>query len=281
MQILQDHTIRIENVETCYWREGSGPPLLLLHGIGGSAAGWLTTLPALIPTHEVLAPDLPGFGRTEPLQTGPTCMGDSARFVHDFMQALNIGQADVMGHSMGAAIALQLAIEFPESVRRLVLVDSSGLGRSISPLFRLMSVPLLGEALARSAYTPDVHKFIENTRAGVKNPAILTDELLETLFRIEQSPERYKITLKTLRIGVNLAGQKRSFVDPILQGLPTLTQPVLLVWGRQDPHIPLEHAEAALRRLPNARLEVIDACGHIPMFDQPEAFNRIVSEFLQ
>jgi 4,5:9,10-diseco-3-hydroxy-5,9,17-trioxoandrosta-1(10),2-diene-4-oate hydrolase len=249
--------------------------------VGGSAAGWLPSFEALSSQHRVYALDLIGHGRTDKPSAARISLPDLTNFVHDFMLEMKIDRAGLVGHSLGAGIVLQLAIDFPDCITKMVLVGSPGLGKEITPLFRLMSIPLLGEALASGAYTPDVKKFGDGLRAGTKNATYITDELVETLYRIEQKPDQYKMTLKILRSGVDWMGQKKSVYGIILQKLSSITCPTLLVWGEQDDIVPLKHAVHAARILPDARLETIERCGHIPMFDQPEIFNKLVLDFLK
>ena len=281
MFIPADKYIKIDSINTCYWAEGEGSPVVLLHGMGGSAAGWLPSLGAFESQHRIYAPDLIGHGRTAKLDSDSGGFSDLVKFVHDFMTELKIDRAHIVGHSMGGAIALRFAMDHPERIGKMVLASSGGLGREITPLFRIMSIPVIGEILAALNATSDVKKFGDNVRKGSKNPAKITDELIEILFRIEQKPGQYKTTLKFLREGVNFLGQRPGYIGPILQGLPSLDLPILLIWGRQDDLVPFAHGEFAVKKLPTARLEVLDACGHVPMFDQPEIFNRLVLEFLK
>jgi pimeloyl-ACP methyl ester carboxylesterase len=281
MLIPEEHYVKIGPINTCYWAEGQGSPVVLVHGLGGSAAGWLTSFEALSTQHRVYALDLIGHGRTEKPASGRIDYPDLVLFVHDFMMELKIKRASIVGHSMGGAITLQLAINYPDSIYKLVLVDTAGLGRQVSSLLRIMSIPVLGEILASRAYTPDVNKFKDELRSGAKNPIYLTDEILEALYRIEENPTQYKTTLKILRMGVNWMGQKKSLYGPIVQKLPSITCPTLLIWGRQDNVFPFQHGEFAAKTLPDAILETIDDCGHVPMFDQPEISNRLVLEFLR
>jgi 4,5:9,10-diseco-3-hydroxy-5,9,17-trioxoandrosta-1(10),2-diene-4-oate hydrolase len=124
-------------------------------------------------------------------------------------------------------------------------------------------------------------KYAAAARKSAQNTTYITDELIENLYPVERNPEQAKPLLKALRLGVNWAGQKKSVYGPILQQLPSIRNPTLVIWGRQDTTIPLSHGELAAKSLPNARLEVIDQCGHIPMFEQPEIFNRLVLDFLK
>jgi len=281
MLVPTEHYIKIGSINTRYWADGEGSPVVLVHGLGGSATGWLTSFGALSSQHRVYALDLVGHGRTDRSDSTRYELADLTEFVCQFMAELEIERAHIVGHSMGGAIAMRLAIDHPPRTQKLVLVDTPGLGKEIAFFMRVMSIPVIGELLASQAYTPDVKKFGENLRSSAKNAAYITDELVENLYMVEQAPTQYKTTLKIVRTGANWMGQKSSFYKSIIEQLPAITNPTLMIWGRQDDVVPLKHGELAVKRLPNARLEVIERCGHVPMFDQPEVFNGLVLEFLR
>jgi 4,5:9,10-diseco-3-hydroxy-5,9,17-trioxoandrosta-1(10),2-diene-4-oate hydrolase len=130
-------------------------------------------------------------------------------------------------------------------------------------------------------YTPDVKNYGKSVKSDCVNKTYITDELIEALYNLEQNPSQYKTTLKVLRKYMNWMGQKSSVYGPILHRLSSITSPTLVIWGRQDDTLPLKQGELAVKSLPNAHLETIDNCGHIPMFDQPEIFNKLLLEFLR
>jgi 4,5:9,10-diseco-3-hydroxy-5,9,17-trioxoandrosta-1(10),2-diene-4-oate hydrolase len=225
--------------------------------------------------------DLLGHGRSD--QPDPGCSPDCAflaSFVNDFMAALNIEHADIVGHSMGATIALLLAIDFPERVHKLVLADGMALGREASTFLRFISLPLVGEFIFAQLYRQDIKKYGADMRSSAQNASFISDELVENLYTVERTPENGRMFLKTFRLAFDWRGQKAGLVERIQQKLPDVHNPTLLVWGRQDATNPLAHGENAARSLPNAKLVVIEKCGHIPMFEQPEIFNQLVLEFL-
>jgi len=186
----------------------------------------------------------------------------------------------MVGHSLGGVISLRVAIDFPERVGKLVVADSAGLGKEVTILARIASLPLVGELWASQDYRADRGKYAASLRSAAQNATNITDELVDNLYRIERTPDHARIALETLRLWFDWTGQKKSVYGPILQKLPSITNPTLVIWGRQDPTLPLSQAEAAAKRMPNAHLEVIEECGHVPMFEQPEVFNRLVLEFL-
>lgn len=281
MVVPVEHYVKVGSIQTRYWADGKGSPVVLIHGLGGSATGWLNTFGPLCAEHRVYAVDLIGHGRTGRPTNARHKFSDLADFVCEFMSTLGIDRAHVMGHSMGGAVALQFVIAYPARVQKLILADSGGLGREAAFFLRLMAIPALGELLCKLTYTTDVKKFARQVRASAFDASNISDELIENIHQVEQSPNQYKTTLKILRMGADWLGQKAGFYKPILEQLPTITSPTLLIWGRQDSLVPVEHGERAAKRLPNAKLEVIEKCGHTPMFEQPAVFNHLVLDFLR
>jgi pimeloyl-ACP methyl ester carboxylesterase len=280
MSSPQEHTIKVGSLKARYLVEGEGFPLILLHGAGGSGSGWLTNIGELSTRFRVYAPDLPGHGRTDKAPSGKYIFPDFQKFVSDIMSELNIDRAHLVGHSLGGAVALRMAIDLPTRVGKLVLISSAGLGRQINPVVCLASIPYLGEFLASLQVPPDVKEYARKVRSASWNTTHITGELLENLYEVEQTPGQYKTTLKILRTFVNWRGQKPEVHAPILQALPSITAPTLVIWGRQDNFLPLKHGELAASRLPNVRLEVFDKCGHLPMFDYATLLNRLILDFI-
>ena len=143
--VLRDRLVTVDGVVTQYLEAGAGPPLLLLHGHEQSAASWRWVIPALARSRRVLAISLPGHGKSAPAVGGYTPGRDLAPLVADFLDTLGVGRLDVVGNSVGGAIALRLALADPQRVKTLTLVDSAGLGRDVNPLLALDTLPILGE----------------------------------------------------------------------------------------------------------------------------------------
>lgn len=273
----QDRTIQVAGLQGRYWAEGSqGSPVILIHGLGGYVETWWPNIITLAQQHRVFAVDLPGFGRTAKPADAPYDLPYFARFIYDFMACLGLESASLVGHSLGGAVALQVVFTFPQKVDRLVLVGSGGLGREVHLMFRLASLPLLGEILSR----PSLQGSRSLIREIVYDPALVIEEDVRFDYEISSQPGAQPAFLKTLRSLANVFGQKRAVVEPILEQLPALTQPTLVLWGREDTFVPVKHADVA-RRIPNSRVQILERCGHIPQFEHPEAFDQAVQEFLR
>jgi 4,5:9,10-diseco-3-hydroxy-5,9,17-trioxoandrosta-1(10),2-diene-4-oate hydrolase len=273
MQPPEERYIKIGEINTRYWMAGdTGPQVLLIHGVGRFLEEWMLSFDALAAHNRVYALDLPGHGRTDKPLSASYRLVDLARFVNDFMGALDISQAHIVGHSMGGGIALQLTLQFPEAVDKLVLVCSAGLGKEATLVLRITAVPLLGEILTR----PSLNGTRRLLKEFVKDPAFLTDDFVDLSYRMAALPGAQQAVLKTLRSAGNLFGQYDDTYRPIVDNLESIQCPVLLVWGRQDRVLPVAHGQAAVSGLPN----VLEDCGHLPMLEQTQKFNESILDFL-
>jgi pimeloyl-ACP methyl ester carboxylesterase len=277
MKTPQDRYIQVGKYNARYWAEGSqGAPVILIHGLGGFIEDWLPSFDALAAQHRVVAIDLLGHGRTDKPKEGVYRVADLAQFVKDFMAALGIEHAHVVGHSLGGGISTRLTLMHPAVVDRLVLVSSAGLGKEATMALRIASIPLLGELLTR----PSRAGVAQSARFVVHDPAVMTGELIELGYQMAALPGAQQAFLRTLRANGNLLGQGKNLYGTNVQGLPSITKPVLVLWGRQDQIVPSAHAQVAAKSIPGARVHIFENCGHVPMLEHPQAFNELLLEFL-
>lgn len=252
-----------------YVRSGTGRPLVLLHGFASSIFTWSETLPALAARHDVVALDFPGFGGT---QTRPTLTADDlARVVPAVADGLGLGAYDLVGHSLGGAVAAVTAAEQPARVRRLVLVDAAGF--NLAPSDR----PAVVRAIA--LVPPAVFELLPLARPattlGLRQ--VFHDGRLVTVERVNEylAPMRRPGTAAALR---SLMGSRAGLDVPAQ--LARIRQPTLVIWGRDDGWIDVSHAARFLAAIPGSRVEILDACGHMPQEERPADFARITLAFL-
>jgi pimeloyl-ACP methyl ester carboxylesterase len=277
MKTPQDRYIKVGTINTRYWAEGGqDSTVILIHGLGGYVETWLPSFEVLAAQHRVYAVDLLGHGRTDKPLNVSYKIEDLAQFVRNFMAELEIEHAHVVGHSLGGWIGTRIALRYPEVVEKLVLVASAGLGKEGPFFLRMISVPILGEMLTRPSRSGSMDFF----KLIVHDPALIPDELIDLDYQMTLMPYSQAAFLKAVRAVGNLLGQKKSEYGPNLEGLPSITKPVLVIWGRQDPVVPLAHLEVAAKSLPNVQLQVLENCGHLPMFEQGHALNDLLLEFL-
>lgn len=273
----EDRWLELAGIKARYWRSGSGPPLVLLHGIGGSLEAWYRNIPALSAGHEVIALELPGCGRTTAPPVYPKdTLGMFAQFAADELDQIGVQRAVWVGSSLGGAVAIEYALRFPQRVEALILVSSAGMSTDIGWPLRFLTIPGLGEWLSRPSRVTSERSL----RGIVADPAVITDDEIDTAFQLAQLPGAQHAFLAMLRVYCSFFGLKRSEIKRIVGGLGQIEVPVLLVWGDRDVIVPVESMQTALRHLRQAQAAILPGAGHLPYVEQPEAFNRLLLEFV-
>jgi len=250
--------------------------IVWIHGLSGSWPNWLEQLPVFARTHRCIAMDLPGFGASEMPAERISIPGYAAA-VDELLGILGVERAVVAGNSMGGFIGAELAIRFATSVERLVLVSAAGL----SIEHQRNETVLRGLRVARNVLA-----------MGTGWLASKSDELASrprsrrAIFNIVAAhPERLPGPL----VSEQLRGSgKPGFVDaldaltdyPIRDRLGSIAAPTLVVWGEDDPLVPVRDAWEFGERIPDARVVVYEDTGHVAMLERPDAFNALVREFL-
>lgn len=251
---------------------GEGAPLLLLHGFTGRGSGWATHLPALRASHRTIVVDLLGHGRSDapadPARYALPCQAnDLAALVRSFGGAA----ADVLGYSLGARIALQLAIDHPAVVRRLVLESpSAGLDDPLERERRRQA----DEALARMIEREGVPAFVERWEA---QPLFASYAALAPAARARLRRQRTGHSAPGLANSLRGAGQGAML--PLHGRLGEVRSATLIVAGRLD-SVGRERAAVVAGGIPDARLEIVEGAGHTPHLELPAAFRRLVVDFL-
>jgi pimeloyl-ACP methyl ester carboxylesterase len=272
----EDQYVKVGNINTRFRTAGDkGTTVILVHGIGDAVETWDSNINVLAEHHRIYALDMVGFGRSDKPLVQPS-LPFGAQFVSDFMETQHIERASLVGNSMGGAISLQFALQFPDKLEKLILEDSAALGTGIATFFRVFSIPVVGELVFR----PSRRGTAWLLKQLVYDPALITDEIVELYYQLATLPRAQKSFLSTLRVGVNILGQRPRFVSSIVDNLGKITCPTLIIWGKQDRIIPVEHARVAKSGIPNAELQILDSCGHDPHFEHPDEYNRLLLEFL-
>ena len=273
MDLPPDRYATVRGHSVRYWEAGSGPPIVLVHGLANSVLTWRKNIEPLGRNFRVIALDLPGHGLSDmpkvrfDLPTG-------AAFLDAFLDKMGVERAHLAGNSMGGAIALELALTRPERAASVTLADSAGLGREISVLLRLGALPLLGEYARR----PTLKGVRNLVRWMVHDPSLVDEDELLVRLRYLKRRGSAQALLRYLRTGVGLFGQRPGTRRNA--SLPSLSVPTLIVWGAQDPLFPVEQARGAERAIPGAKLHVFDACGHWPQYEHADPFNRLLGGFV-
>ncbi len=256
---------------------GQGPPVVLIHGVAGRASQWDQTVRLLAENHTVVAPDLLGHGDSAKPR-GDYSLGAHASGIRDLLIGLDIERASVVGHSLGGGIAMQFAYQFPERCERLVLVSSGGLGDEVHPLLRAATLPGSEFVLPLLAHPRvlGVASVIPRAlgRVGLRTRPDLTE--MARGYQSLANAEARNAFIHTVRGVIDPTGQRINASDRLYL---TSKMPSLIVWGRHDRIIPVEHAQPAHEAMPGSRLELFDEAGHFPHLDDPFRFAHTLQAF--
>jgi pimeloyl-ACP methyl ester carboxylesterase len=275
---IEPRMITLDGDRIVYRTEGEGPVLLLVHGMAGSSVTWRYVMPALARRFTVLAPDLLGQGQSDKPR-GDYSLGAHANTLRDLMDVLGHKRATVVGQSLGGGVALQFAYQFPERCERLVLVDSGGLGREVTFYLRMLTVPGF-ESVFPLFCTPRLRDAGSRVaswlrRAGVRStPA--SQEIWRSYASLVDADSRHAF-FRSLRDVIDLGGQALSALGRLHHAGPL---PTLIVWGAQDPFIPVSHAVTAHEAIPGSRLVIFEGVGHYPHCEAPERFIAVLLDFI-
>lgn len=230
-----------------YYEAGDGTPVILLHGAGGTARLWRKQFGGLSSRFRLIAPDLPGFGGSEP-DKAISGVRDYALFMREFMASLGIHRAPVVGSSMGGWAACWFAARFPEMVERLALISPAGLYDESDPPISVDGV---------------------------------VDEVTGT-YMANMPPDNRKAMAELDRaIATIIAMSGSGGFTPDLAGvLGKISAPTLIVWGSEDRVIPPSYGRRFKDAIPGSSLVIIEGSGHMPQLDNPEKINWLLGNFL-
>jgi pimeloyl-ACP methyl ester carboxylesterase len=261
-----------------YRAAGSGPPVVLIHGMVNSSRHWREVAVRLADRYTVIAPDLIGHGDSA-TPRGDYSLGAHAAAIRDLLTAIGIHRATVVGHSLGGGVAMQFFWQFPERVERLILVSSGGLGPNVSPLLRLAAVPGASAAVSLAAHPRSLAVLAaaaaQLDRRG-SSYGVNLRAVVRALGPLHQ-PGARRAFLETLRSVIDVRGQRVSAVDRLYLLGPV---PTMVVWGERDHTIPLEHGRAAHELIPNSRFETLPKAAHFPHLEDPEGLAAVLEDFI-
>jgi pimeloyl-ACP methyl ester carboxylesterase len=254
-----EQTIAVGGIDVHTWVGGDGPPLLVLHGSGGTR-GWRRWMDQVAQRHTIWAPTHPGFGASGDAEWMET-VDDLARFYLWFIDAAKLGRPHLLGQSFGGWTAAELVTMNPGSIDRLVLAAPAGLK------------PERGEILDVFYHSPQ-----ELRDLNVFDSKSIPE--WDELFGRAPTPAELEIAERNREMAARLAWKPYMHNPRLAHFLPRVDNPTLIVWGREDRIIPLVCGEQYRRALPNATLTVLEKCGHLIPLEHPDAFARLVLDFL-
>jgi pimeloyl-ACP methyl ester carboxylesterase len=258
---------------------GSGPPVVLIHGMVNSSRHWESVALRLADDYTVIAPDLIGHGDSA-TPRGDYSLGAHAAAIRDLLAAIGIGRATIVGHSLGGGVAMQFFWQFPQRTERLALVSSGGLGHDVSPLLRSAALPGASALLWLVAHPRLVSALWEvagRLRRHGSGAGVYAQAIARALGPL-QRPEDREAFIQTLRAVIDVRGQRVSARDRLhlLDGFPTL-----IVWGERDNTIPMSHGLEAHEAIPGSRFETLPRAAHFPHLEDPEGLAAVLRDFLE
>ena len=270
-----DHDFRLRHVrihghDVGYRMAGSGPALLLIHGLTGSSTTWREVMPTLADRFTVIAPDLLGHGESAKPR-GDYSLGAFASGIRDLLVTLGIERATVVGHSLGGGVAMQMAYQFPDRCERLVLVNSGGLGKEVHAILRAVTLPG-AELVLPVVLLPQVQRFLADVgamagRAGFRL-GVRGAEIWRSYSGLTETRGRVAF-IHTVRSVIDVTGQRVSARDRVYLAREV---PTLIIWGDRDRIIPVSHAYAAHELMAGSTLKIVEGADHFVPFEAPAAF---------
>jgi pimeloyl-ACP methyl ester carboxylesterase len=237
------HRVRVRGREIPYWTTGAGPPLILLHGLGGSSRCWAPSLSGLATTHRLFLVDWPGFGSLWRLHR-EFRLDEASSWLADWIEAVALARVCVVGHSMGGYVAARFAARYPDLVERLVLVAPAGIPSGRSLVRHLLALP---------------RGTRQHTLASLR---LLAVDVLRTRPRL------------ALRVAHEL------LAADVIPTLSAIRAPTLVAWGARDLVLSPAAGEVFRRVVRDCQLVVLEGTGHLPMVHRPREFAAVVSAFL-
>lgn len=258
---------------------GEGPVVLLVHGMAGRSATWQHVMPTLAQRFTVVAPDLAGHGESGAPRRGEYSLSAHANVLRDLLNVLGHERATLVGQSLGGGVAMQLAYQFPERCERLVLVSSGGLGPEVNLMLRALALPG-AEYVFPLLCTPSIRDIGNRVASWFRGAGLRAAPAVEEMWRSYTSladADARRAFFRTLNAVIDIGGQAVSADDRLYL---TSQVPTLIIWGSNDPIIPVSHARAAHEAMPGSRLEIFDDVGHFPHCEAPDRFAEVLVDFI-
>ena len=246
-----------------YVEAGSGPTVILLHGLGGNSQSWMFTVGPLAEKFHVIVPDQIGFGTSDKPVINYR-VRTYVDFLDEFYKQLKIERATLVGHSMGGWIAATFTVTFPEKVDRLVMADAAGYAPPANFDFKSLY-----------GLNPSTREGMKELTAKVFfNKSFTTDAMIDQ-FLAQRMSAGDGYTINSL---IDSVGRREDFLDGQLDKIKAST---LIVWGREDGLVLLSDGERLKKEIANSKLIVFDRCGHFPQVEKAGEFNAALLEFLK
>jgi pimeloyl-ACP methyl ester carboxylesterase len=275
MEMIGQPRVTLADGTAIAWTElGSGPPLVLLHGLGDSHRTWRRVAPRLGRHFRVLMPDLPGHGLSG-RPDAPYTLEWYARTMASWLDQVGLERAHVIGHSFGGGVAQWMLLDHRARIDRMALVAAGGLGDEVGVGLRLAAFPILGPLLAPPLMKIGTRALMHMASEDFARPE---PEEIDRIAWMNAAPGSARAFTRTVGGCIDLFGQTMSTWRRIheVQTLP----PIALFWGERDRIIPVSHGYQAFERIEGATFTPYEGCGHFPHLERSERFGEEVARFL-
>lgn len=269
-QIKENYTY-INGHKIAFREQGTGSPVFLIHGIPTNSLMWRNIIPILGKTHRVIAPDLLNYGLSAKPKTADVSINAQSHILVQLMDALGTPQADIVAHDIGGGVAQLIAVNHPEKIRKLVLMDSVCFESWPIPEFEPLQKPEAESQMSLSDFISMMRDFMPN---GVHNKSIMTDELIKLYLAPWSTEEGKRAFFRNLR---RLNSEYTQAVADELRYLPHQS---LILWGDKDPFQKPEYAQKLVNAIPNAELIWIKDAGHWLIDEKPDEIGDYLNQFL-
>ncbi|MFB1039835.1 MAG: alpha/beta hydrolase [Polaribacter sp.] len=269
----QSEFVEVNGMQVHYRDEGTGFPIVLMHGTAASLHTYDAWTKQLSKDYRVIRLDLPAFGLTGPNKNAEYSIESYTKFLSQFLEKIKVAKFYLAGNSLGGNIAWNYAAEYPEKVRKLILIDASGLP-TFTPqpsIFKMAKTPILNSLFLYITPRFIIRKNIEQVYA---NKLKVTDALVTRYHKMSLRTGNRKAFIDRAKTDFNLA-EKVNLVK--LKSVKTTT---LLIWGAKDTWIPLGNGKRMDSMLPNSKLVILENSGHVPMEENPKESLEFLKSFL-
>jgi len=279
---MRQHRVQYATVHghrRAFVKVGTGPAILLLHGLGCDHRTWLPVIDSLARHYTVIAPDLLGHGLSDKPRADYS-VGGFANGMRDLLTVLGIDKATVVGHSFGGGVAMQFAYQFPERTERLVLVGSGGLGPEGSAAIRAITTTGFYRVMGLLTLPGVRHVGAAGLRALSRTgrKEFRDFDEVAAIYESFEDPATRAAIRHVVRAVVDWQGQIVTMAD---RAYLTEAMPMLVMWGDEDRVIPISHARRAAELAPEARIEILPNSGHFPHKDHPDLFVKVLRNFVR
>ncbi|MET4130783.1 alpha/beta fold hydrolase [Roseovarius sp. MBR-6] len=262
--------LQVEGHRIAYLDEGTGPPVLLIHGIPTSSLLWRNIIPVLARTHRVIAPDMLNYGQSDKPEHADVSIAAQARLMVGVLDALGLARTDVVSHDIGGGVAQIIAVRYPERVKKLVLSSAVCFDSWPIPEFLPLQEPGAEAAMSLPDFLDMLRGFLPQ---GVHRPEALTSEVMEIIMAPWASETGKQALFRNFR------RLNPEYTKAIGGELTQLEHETLILWGRHDAFQKPAYAKRLQETIPNAKLTWIDAA-HWIMEEKPDAVGTVIADFL-